>query len=212
MQKKLIFTPAEARHALVGPPHLWKMKRDFQIEFLKKLGLQGEHYLLDLGCGTLRGGVPIISHLQTGHYYGVDVREEVLKEAGKELREEGLVDKKPVLIHTRDLSLLNIDRKFDLIWAFSVLIHLSDSILNDALHFVSNHLHPAGHFYANVNIGDRKDGAWREFPLVWRSIEFYKDMGRQNGLEVHDMGTIASLGFAHGHQGHDSKQILQFRR
>lgn len=212
MQKNRMLSPAEERHALVGPPHLWKMKRDFQIEFLKKVGLQGQHYLLDLGCGTLRGGIPIINYLEAGHYYGVDVREGVLNEAGKELREEGLVDKEPVLIHASDLSLLNIERKFDFIWAFSVLIHMTDSVLNDALSFVSNQLHPNGYFYTNVNIGDRKDGAWREFPLVWRSMEFYKDMGRQNGLEVHDMGTIASLGFAYGHQGHDSKQILQFRR
>ena len=28
-------TPQEKRHALVGPAKLWKMKQDFQINFLK---------------------------------------------------------------------------------------------------------------------------------------------------------------------------------
>ena len=197
---------------MVGPPHLWRMKRDFQIEFLKKVGLRREHHLLDLGCGTLRGGAPMISYLQVGHYFGVDVRAEVLSEADKELREEGLQDKEPILIHASDLSTLSIEQKFDFIWAFSVLIHLTDSILSDALSFIRNQLQPSGVFYANVSIGETSDATWREFSLVSRTMEFYKDIAHKNGLKVQDMGTIASLGFASGHQGHDSKTILQFRR
>ena len=200
------------RHALVGPPHLWRMKRDFQIEFLKKVGLRTEHYLLDLGCGTLRGGIPMVSYLQVAHYFGVDVRAEVLSEAANELREEGLQDKEPILIHASDLSTLSIEQKFDFIWAFSVLIHMTDSVLGDALRFIRNQLRPSGVFYANVSVGETYDATWREFPLVWRTMDFYKDMAHKSGLEVQDMGTIASLGFASGHQGHDSKTILQFRR
>ena len=212
MQKSDLSVRLQNRHALVGPPHLWRMKRDFQIEFLKKVGLRSEHYLLDLGCGTLRGGTPIISYLQVGHYFGVDVRAEVLSEADKELREEGLLDKEPILIYASDLSTLNIEQKFDFIWAFSVLIHMTDSVLSDALVFIRNQLRPSGCFYANVNIGESNDSVWREFPLVWRTMDFYKDMAQKNGLEVQDMGTTASLGFASGHQGHDSKTILKFRR
>ncbi|CAN1569884.1 SmtA SAM-dependent methyltransferases [Burkholderiaceae bacterium] len=212
MQKLDLSVDLKNRHALVGPPHLWRMKRDFQIEFLKKIGLSREHYLLDLGCGTLRGGTPIISYLHVGHYFGVDVRAEVLSEADKELREEGLLDKKPTLIHASDLSTLSIEQKFDFIWAFSVLIHMTDSILSDALSFIRNQLRPSGCFYANVNIGESNDAVWREFPLVWRTMDFYKEMGQKYGFEVQDMGTIASLGFPSGHQGHDSKTILKFIR
>ncbi len=39
MQKLDLSVDLKNRHALVGPPHLWRMKRDFQIEFLKKIGL-----------------------------------------------------------------------------------------------------------------------------------------------------------------------------
>ena len=35
-------TPQEKRHALVGPAKLWKMKQDFQINFLKSKGLQAQ--------------------------------------------------------------------------------------------------------------------------------------------------------------------------
>lgn len=81
--KSLVETKKERRHAMVGPAHLWKMKRDFQIQFLKTMNLKREHYLLDIGCGTLRGGIPLIAYLQDGHYFGVEVREKALNEGRK---------------------------------------------------------------------------------------------------------------------------------
>src|SRR5215470_4161956 len=91
--KSLTQSKEERRHALVGASHLWKMKRDFQIQFLKTMALQPQHYLLDLGCGTLRGGIPLIGYLDEGHYTGVEVREATLKEARKELRDADLEKK-----------------------------------------------------------------------------------------------------------------------
>ncbi len=74
------------RHSHVGAPEGWELKRRFQIDFLKKQGLKPEHYLLDIGCGTLRGGIPIIDYLDKGHYYGIEVRDFVLDEGRKELQ------------------------------------------------------------------------------------------------------------------------------
>ena len=64
--------PSE-RHSLVGPAHLWEIKRAFQIQFLQSVGLTPDQYLLDMGCGTLRGGIPIIKYLEPGHYYGIRI-------------------------------------------------------------------------------------------------------------------------------------------
>src|SRR5262249_57461926 len=60
----------EGRHGRVGAPHLWRMQRAFQIDFLQRMGLAKEPQLLDLGCGTLRGGLPLIAHPSAGHYTG----------------------------------------------------------------------------------------------------------------------------------------------
>jgi len=183
------------RHHQVGPGDLWEKKRQFQISFLKRAGLQPQHFLLDFGCGTLRGGIPIIELLEPGHYYGIDTRAAVLSDAQQELQDYGLEDKLPTLLHSPDLSQLTIDRQFDYIWAFSVLIHLSDEILNDALGFIRRQLAPGGVFYANVNIGERNSGdGWLEFPLVRRSMDFYSQACAQSGLWLEDMGPLSDFG------------------
>jgi SAM-dependent methyltransferase len=191
-----VYTSAERRHSKVGPPELWEMKRDFQIQFLKRTGLEPQHYLLDLGCGTLRGGIPIIEYLKKGHYFGVEVRQEVLDEGRKELRESKLVDKEPTLVATGDISSLNLEKKFECIWAFSVLIHMEDKILYDALGFVRRHLKDDGCFYGNVNFGDRPDKSVGRlgFPVVHRSLRFYEEACSRNGLRVEDLGPLTDFG------------------
>lgn len=186
----MLILKKEHRHAIVGPANLWEMKRGFQFQFLKKMNLTPEHYLCDIGCGSLRGGIPLISYLQDSHYYGIEVRKEALNEAQKELREECLENKKPILVHCEDISHLIINQKFDYIWAFSVLIHMSDNILDHTLDFVNKHLSKDGAFYANVNIGTRSNGNWQGFPVIWRTFDFYEKKCFRRGLIITDIGSL----------------------
>ena len=186
-----------ARHGLVGPADLWQMKRRFQFEFLRGVGLLPHHHLLDLGCGTMRGGIPLIQYLDAGHYMGVDVRQAVLEEGCLEIEEAGLVDRAPQLRWCEDLREFQAGRRFDVIWAFAVLIHMSDSVLEGALEAVARHLGPSGIFYANVNIDERPEGKWQGFPIVCRSMAFYQQAAARYGLMLEDLGSLKSLGHIH---------------
>jgi SAM-dependent methyltransferase len=194
-------SPAAKRHARVGPWRVWRTKRDFQIQFLRRMGLRPESFLLDIGCGTLRGGLPIIEYLQPSHYYGIEVREDVLEEGKKELMEANLLEKQAVLILSDDLSALEIPRSFDFVWAFSVLFHMTDEILEEAMRFVTSQLKPGGHFFANVNIGEQPAGTWEQFPVVHRELASYGELGKRCGLNVEDMGELQSLGYPPRVQG-----------
>lgn len=185
------------RHAKVGPADLWEMKRRFQFDFLLAYGLKPTHKLLDFGCGTLRGGIPLIGYLNTGNYTGIDVREDVIREGIRELDEAGLRYKKPVIECCANLSEINFNTSFDRIWAFSVLIHLEDHILRDALGFISRHLSNDGVFFGNVNIDTRNEGSWLEFPVIYRSFDFYKNIFREHQLIVKDLGTLQEFGHHH---------------
>ena len=210
--RRIIATGEERRHSLVGPVYLWKMKRDFQIEYLKSVGLKPDHYLLDLGCGTLRGGIPIIKYLQKGHYVGIESREHILDEGKKELLRYELNDKEPLLILSDDIATITLNINFDFIFAFSVLIHMEDKILNDCLDFVQRHLKNSGVFYANVNIGEQEDGSWQGFPVVWRSLDFYEVSGSHHGLIVTDVGTLESFGHHSGSISQDSQRMIRFTK
>jgi len=201
---------AARRHAMVGPSHLWQMKRDFQISFLKSVGMSPEHYVLDFGCGVLRGGLPIIEYLNPGNYYGIESRKAVLEEGIATLHESGLHSKAPTLLLVADISQATLDRRFDFIWAFSVLIHMEDDVLDTYLQFVSTHLQDKGRMYANVKIGNERDGRWQEFPVVSRSREFYTAAAERHGLRTVTIGTLQSLGHVSGSPGQDLQIMLQF--
>lgn len=210
--KVLTQTKEERRHALVGPPSLWKMKRQFQIQFLTEMGLKPQHELFEIGCGTLRGGLPLIQYLENGHYFGMDVREEVLNEGRKELKETGLEGKNSTLLLCPDISELTINQKFDYIWSYSVLFHMNDEILNDALAFVSRHLSDEGVFYANVNMGEGKEGNWQGFPYVARTFEFYNQACAVNGLVASDIGPLKELGHIANIESHDNQRMLKIAK
>ncbi|MFQ5567645.1 MAG: hypothetical protein ACE5EU_14940, partial [Paracoccaceae bacterium] len=63
-----------------------------------------------------------------------------------------------------------LSREFDYIWAFSALIHMTDDVVDDCLGFAARHLHAGGHFYANVNLGNKPRGIWQTFPVIWRPL------------------------------------------
>lgn len=199
------------RHQLVGPPHLWEMKRRFQHQFLVAEGLMPPHALLDLGCGTLRGGIPLIDYLDPGRYVGIDVRPEAITEARRELAEHDLQSKAPRLLVADDLGALELPERFDFAWAFSVLIHMTDEVLREALGFVARHLRGNGVFYANVNLGQREAATWRAFPVVWRSFERYAGLAAAAGLEARDMGPLRDLGHDSGVAAQDAQRMLAMR-
>lgn len=186
-----------ARHGMVGPADLWEMKRRFQIEYLRSVGLLPHHQLLDLGCGTMRGGIPLIQYLDVGHYTGVDVRAAALEEGCREIEEAGLVGRQPQIFCCEDLREFQAGKRFDVIWAFAVLIHMSDSVLDGALEAVARHLEPAGIFYASVNIDERPEGTWQGFPIVSRVMSFYQEAVARHGLMLEDLGSLNSLGHIH---------------
>ena len=60
---------------------LWDKIGKLQFDFLKKMGLRSEHYFLDVGCGSLRGGIHFINYLEPSRYFGIDKNNELLDAA-----------------------------------------------------------------------------------------------------------------------------------
>src|SRR4029453_12488603 len=202
----------ERRHGRVGAPHLWRMQRAFQIDFLQRMGPAKQHQLLDLGCGTLRGGLPLIAYLSAGNYTGIDVHAEIIDEALRELEEDGLEERYPRISHIESLAELELRASYDFIWAFGVLMPLEDHDIEAALGFVARHLRADGRFYANVHLGDGRLGAWAGFPVVARPLDWYRARAYEAGLTADALGRLCALGHVSGDRNSDSQFMLRFRR
>ncbi len=201
--------PSTRRAALVGNPERWETQRRFQFEFLTSRGLTPGHRLLDIGCGALRGGIPLIEYLQTGHYTGIEARAAVLDEGAKELAESGLEHKRPALINASDPAQVQLAAAVDFAWAFMALIHMPDETVDGYLALVAKSLSESGQFYGNVNLGDRPEGSWQGFPVVSRPLAFYEQLAASRGLTVEAVGTLESLGHRVGAPG-DRTTMLRF--
>jgi hypothetical protein len=128
--------PAGAHHyrAFVGPPEKYDLVSAMQFNLLTFLGLREHHYLLDIGCGSLRGGKLFIPYLLPGRYFGIEPEEWLIEEGiTKELGRDILQIKRPVFSHDRHFILTLFNRKFDFILAQSIFSHASQQQIRKCL-------------------------------------------------------------------------------
>jgi SAM-dependent methyltransferase len=127
----------------------WEDVGKLQFDFMVEHGLQPSHRLLDVGCGSLRGGVQFVRYLEDGHYYGIDRKQWLLDAAVNiELPEAGLGDKTVHLLCRDDFDVSSFNVAFDYALSISVLTHLPWNSILRCLVNVQRALKPGGQYYA----------------------------------------------------------------
>ncbi|MGH2979760.1 MAG: class I SAM-dependent methyltransferase [Solirubrobacterales bacterium] len=141
--------PGWHRRAVGGVGPMWDRIADLQLEFMTGAGLRPEHCLLDIGCGSLRGGSRFIPYLDAGHYFGVD-RNARLIETGlsEEIDEDVRAEKRPQVAVMEDFGFERLGRRFDFALAQSVFTHLPLNSIMRCLVNVARVLEPDGRCYA----------------------------------------------------------------
>ena len=127
---------------------LWEEIGKLQINFLIANGLLPHNTFLDVGCGSLRGGIHFIDYLKPGNYYGIDKEKNLLDAGLIEIKENNLISKNPNIIQMDNFDLSPLNKKFDFVIAQSVFTHLP---LNDIIKCILNVekvLSNDGKFYA----------------------------------------------------------------
>jgi len=142
---------AEGRHReVVGG--MWEEIGRLQFEFVKNAGLLPEHFLLDVGCGSLRGGVHFVRYLDHGHYCGIDINKSLL-DAGysREIAPVSLLAGKlppQNLACIGDFDVSCFGRSFDFAIAQSLFSHLSFNRIRLCLEKIAKAVIPGGKFFA----------------------------------------------------------------
>jgi SAM-dependent methyltransferase len=130
---------------------LWDELGRLQFEFLRDNGLKTDSTLIDVGCGSLRGGVHFVRYLDAGHYWGLDSSEALL-EAGyeKELRPLGLAGRLPraQLVCNGEFSFEPFPSNFDFALAQSLFTHLPLNHLRLCLARLAHKMRSGGRFFS----------------------------------------------------------------
>ena len=164
---------------------LWDELGDRQLHYLVINGLRPEHSLLDLGCGTLRGGRRFIRYLAPGRYTGFDLSANALQ-AGRDLIEaEKLSTKQPrlVLNDARDLRFAPFaGERFDFVLAHAVFTQLMPEHIEECFAHVGAIMHEHSVFFFTF----RPAAAFRRatFKDFDYPFGFFKTLAARNGFAI----------------------------
>jgi len=104
----------------------WDEIGKLQFDFMLKQGLAPSHILLDIGCGSLRGGIHFIKYLEKGNYIGIDKnRSWVNAGIKKELGEQMFEEKNPEIIISDKFEFNKFSKVPDYAIAQSLFTHLN---------------------------------------------------------------------------------------
>lgn len=130
---------------------LWEELGQLQFKFLVDHGLQPTHRLLDIGCGSLRGGLQFIPFLGQGNYWGIDNNAPLIQAGWDiELAQADLQSRQPrnQLVCLKDFEFSSLSTTFDFVLAQSVFTHLNLNRIRRCLTHLSSVMKPGGKFFA----------------------------------------------------------------
>ncbi|MGB7077139.1 MAG: class I SAM-dependent methyltransferase [Xanthobacteraceae bacterium] len=107
---------------------LWEGIGSLQFKFMVERGLEPHHVLVDIACGSLRGGVRFVPYLDRGNYLGIDINERLLDagiriELGAALRQL----KSPEFVISESFEFERFSKRPDFALAQSLFTHLTEN-------------------------------------------------------------------------------------
>lgn len=126
-----------------------------QIDLLKIFGLRPEHYVLDIGCGSLAGGKHLIPYLEAGHYFAIEPQQWLIDAGIKyELGRKNFRLKRPTFSNDDQFNLSLFGRQFDFLLMHSIFSHATQAQIRKALSETVKVLRPTGVFATSYVKGE----------------------------------------------------------
>jgi SAM-dependent methyltransferase len=169
---------------------MWETMGRLQFDFLLAQGLEPRHTLLDIACGSLRGGVHFIRYLDPGNYLGIEKEEALIKRAlAKELPREVREQKRPELVVSGTFEFERFSKRADFSLAQSLFTHLNESDLELCLRKLRANV-AAGHqlFATFAPGGRRNEGRSHARASFFYEPAHLEEIGRRTGFEPHYIG------------------------
>jgi hypothetical protein len=209
----------QAHRMLVGNPDWYDVQSATQFNLLTTLGLRENHYLLDIGCGSLRSGRLFISYLSPGHYFGLELQDWLVQEGiDNEIGRSTIELKKPTFSHDKDFTLSVFNQQFDFMLAHSIFSHTPEYELRRCMQEAAKVMKPTSIFAATYWPGpvSSTDKSWmvraefrpehmqemvEDAGLVFQPIEWpqhdlqtwFLVLHKDSTVELPDMGNMSRM-------------------
>jgi SAM-dependent methyltransferase len=144
-------------------PENWGLSGRLQLDLLKQSGCTEASKVLEIGCGCLNAGLPIMKFLEPGHYVGVEPNkwliDAILKD--KEVAEV-VASRKPQFVYSDSFDASSANMLFDFVISHSVLSHASKRQVELFLRNLKRVLKPEGKILASLVMTNRKGKPLRD--------------------------------------------------
>lgn len=169
----------------VGPEKKYDVIGAHQFFVLIKEGLRDTHKLLDIGCGSLRGGRLFIPYLKKGNYFGIEPNQELLAEGiERELGRCIFGVKAPRFHHNAICDATVFEEAFDFVLAQSIFSHAPQLLIHWCFESVKKTLKPGGKFLFTYFSGARNYGgdSWTRQPCAYYTGSWMKKTVEERGF------------------------------
>src|SRR5450755_3994037 len=125
---------------------------NLQLELLKSNGCTPESHVLEIGCGCLVAGRPIMEFLLPDRYVGIEPNSWLIAAVREGLpgTSELIVCKRPVFLSNEDFDASATHKRFDFVISHSILSHAAHWQLPLFLDGIKRVLAPSGVAIASV--------------------------------------------------------------
>lgn len=160
---------------------MWEEIGLWQFDLMLAQGLKTHHDMLDLGCGSFRGGRHFLRYLQPHRYVGADISQDIIT-AGLAMLAEAGIDQSQVrraLLSSTSLGELG-GQIFDFILAQSVFTHSTTDVCEELFASIARALRPGGRLVFTFNAGPLMQTSYKDFT---QPPEYFHALATANGLE-----------------------------
>jgi SAM-dependent methyltransferase len=132
-----------------------RVSGELQLELLEREGCVRESDVLEVGCGCLNAGVPVMAYLRRGNYVGIEPNRWLLDTAFTDWR-VGLLArrKRPTFLAVTDFDARPVGRTYDYVLSHSVLSHCAHWQLEQFLSNVARVVRPGGRIVASIRLAE----------------------------------------------------------
>ena len=166
----------------------WEQIGRLQFDFMVARGLKSGDTLVDVGCGSVRGGRLFIPYLDRGNYLGID-RNNWLIQAGlkREIPRDVVKAKSPEFVVSESFEFFKFSKRADFALAQSLFPHLHEEDILLCLNNLCEFLRPGGVFLATFDLpgtsgpGHMNPSTSGDHKPFSYDIAFMEELGRRTG-------------------------------